>query len=98
MADIAWAAGLYEGEGHAYSHRRWPKSANVFRIDVTQKDHWVLERMRDLFGGTVYHSPSNICGTWQTSGARAKGVAYTFFSYLSPRRRTQIQAALTKVN
>ena len=88
--DIAWAAGIYEGEGcadGAYGKRR--------RIIVTQKDPWLLLRLKSLFGGKIVQAKVrqfNVC-RWIVDGPRAAGFALTIFTYLSPRRRGQIKKA-----
>ena len=46
---IAWAAGLFEGEGCISAN-------NVLRLQMTDKD--VVERFRDIIGfGKIYHYP-----------------------------------------
>jgi len=81
LLDIAWAAGVYEGEG----------TVNARNISIAQKDKWILIRLRSLFGGSVYDY-GNVCSAWQVSGARARGFALTIFSFLSPRRRLQLRS------
>jgi hypothetical protein len=96
MLDIAWAAGVYEGEGTVRSrHKR------TIEMSVAQKDVWLLERLRDLFGGTIYQSKSqNSRGTkytiafWNLYGTRARGFLMTIYSFLSPRRRDKIREVL----
>jgi hypothetical protein len=94
MLDIAWAAGIYEGEGSVHN-------TGGFKVAVAQKDPWLLRRLAQLFGGRVRERKPDSgrlgSGTqhyWVVGGARARGVAYTFYSFLSPRRRAQIRAAL----
>ena len=57
MLDIAWAAGIFEGEGSCspmriYNTKR-QKSWIVARAEVAQKDPWLCHRLRALFGGSV---------------------------------------------
>lgn len=88
MQDIYWAAGLFEGEGSIAKH------AIAF---VTQKDAWVLLRVRSLFGGTVggpYVWRTRTFYRWFAAGARGRGFLMTIYPLLSPRRRQQIRAAL----
>ena len=97
LQDIAWAAGIYEGEGHA---RFTGTLSNSTRVCVAQKDDWLLRRMQELFGGTIYRrravSPKNphACDFWYLSGSRARGFLMTIFTFLSPRRKTQAKEAL----
>ena len=99
--DIAWAAGIYEGEGYC-QHR--PKMTTTVR--VAQKDEWLCPKLRDLFGGSVrtyrarckpgsdefrtYHA-------WDVFGPRAIGFLMTIYKFLSPRRQAQIRVVLDAV-
>ena len=87
--DIAWAAGLYEGEGSCH-----PKGRVALTASVAQKDTYVLRRLIALFGGAI--STSKGMSSWQVSGARARGFLYTVFTFLSPRRRVQVRRALRR--
>jgi len=51
--DIAWAAGIFEGEGSCrakITDRGYIGSAIVI---VNQKKPWILQRLQALFGGTL---------------------------------------------
>ena len=95
--DIAWAAGIYEGEG-------WCAQDSKSRIKVGQKDPWLPERLRALFGGSVYmeHHSRISDGyhredpfyVWALSGARARGFLMSIYGLLSPRRKAYIARAL----
>ena len=88
--DIAWAAGVYEGEGCA-------SGKGPGTIMVTQQDTWILERLKALFGGSFYKTYNGSgCTNWVLCGARARGFALTIYAYLSPRRREQIRGFLEK--
>jgi hypothetical protein len=91
--DIAWAAGIFEGEGTC---PRRSKSNRTTTASVTQKDLWLLHRMQSLFGGTVrqYPQKEGTYGRWSCSGERARGFVMTIYTLMSPRRRAQIRAAL----
>ena len=88
LLDIAWAAGVYEGEGHA-------RFGETLQVVIVQKDRWLLERFITLFGGAIYgpHGHSG-CFNWYISGVRARGFLLTVFTFLSPRRRLQARRAL----
>lgn len=94
--DIAWAAGFYEGEGSVMFHWR------LVRVEIQQTQQWVLEKMRDLFGGTIYLRKKPVKGgrqvtwQWQIGGAHAAGVMMTLYSFLSPRRQYQVRDVLAK--
>ena len=51
--DIAWATGVFEGEGYIVLH---PKYKSV-RLGMTQSDLDILLRIQKIFGGTI--SPKN---------------------------------------
>lgn len=89
--DIAWAAGIYEGEGHISRCGKY--SCAMF---VSQKDTWILERLKNLFGGTIRtdNNRTSPISQWVIYGVRARGFAYTIFSFLSPRRRAQLRLYL----
>ena len=99
LLDIAWAAAIIEGEGHMARVGDGPKCEIV---TVTQKNLWVLERFREFFGGRIYASPRLSGGRavvpmWYTTGARARGIILTVFTFLSPQKRQQAIRALGHV-
>lgn len=91
--DIAWAAGIYEGEGSLATAKHSP---NHIQINVGQKERWLTDRLRDLFGGSVCERQMNgqPFYTWLVSGVRARGFLLTIYTFMSPRRQDQIQAAM----
>ena len=105
MLDIAWAAGIYEGEGTAngYAGRKRPHILAT-QVRIGQKNPWILHRCKELFGGhistSINNSPLNTdrlpitMYTWQISGARARGFLMTIYKFLSPRRKEQAKKAL----
>lgn len=88
MLDIAWAAGIFEGEGHV------SVSGTSLKVAVTQKDDWLPCRLRDLFGGLIYKHKARPINEWVVSGPRARGFIFTIFAFLSPRRKEQTRKAL----
>lgn len=96
LLDIAWAAGIYEGEGCVTRHKYGGG------VRVGQKEPWILHRLRALFGGHIggqfqHHTNAWSAGsrvnTWDLSGPRARGFLMTIYPFLSPHRRAQIRAA-----
>jgi hypothetical protein len=87
--DIAWAAGIFEGEGYT----GLTNECSV--VVISQKDPWLLLKLQRQFGGNV-QNPNNgsTCYRWGIYGARARGFLMTIFTYLSPRRRIQARKAL----
>jgi hypothetical protein len=89
MRDIAWAAGVYEGEGTCHANIR---RTNSITLSISQKDLWLLQRLKMLFGGEIYDARS--ISMWVLAGARARGFLMTIYALLSPRRQKQIRKAL----
>ena len=91
LMQIAWAAGIYEGEG---SCCRMSKTSQ--QVHLGQKDRWVVDRFRALFGGSIHEREMNgdPFYDWHIHGARARGFLMTMFTFLSPRRQDQVTACL----
>ncbi len=97
--DIAWLAGIFEGEGSAHNQKT---SGHIYPIvQISQKEPWILHRISAFFGGSVngpyvQHKEDGIASTyiyrWSTSGARARGILMTIYSLLSPHRQEQIRS------
>ena len=87
--DIAWAAGIYEGEGSCRTSR------GGVQIHIGQKDEWLCPKLKTLFGGTVAIVQMNgqPFYNWSLSGARARGFLMTIYMFLSPRRQEQVVRA-----
>lgn len=94
-ASIAWAAGLYEGEGHI---RGSPRGVYVV---VQMTDPEPLQRMHELFDGHFRgpiprgkHKPQYVwkLSDWENVQAFCSAVRL----WLSPRRITQMDDALAK--
>jgi hypothetical protein len=86
LLDIAWAAGIYEGEGHCTQDA----------IQIGQNDPWLLYRLQALFGGRVAPTGEQrgkpfVHYRWSASGPRGRGFAMTIYKFLSPRRQAQIR-------
>lgn len=90
LIDIAWAAGIYEGEGTC---RLCGKTKRGFMVSVTQKDPEILYRLRDWFGGSAR---DNGAGTgvhvWDICGDRARIFIALIYEYLAARRKEQVDA------
>ena len=86
--DIAWAAGIYEGEGCCNK-----TSLGTMRVIIGQKDFYILDKLKSLFGGSVSKTKQNF-HVWNLYSVRARGFLMTVFMFLSPRRREQIRIAL----
>ena len=88
-ADIAWISGIYEGEGWVVRVR-----PGLPAVSIGQKDRWMLDKARDLFGGSV--NVGKDFYTWHLHGSAARGFLMTIYSFLSPRRQEQVARSLGK--
>ena len=88
--DIAWAAGIYEGEGTC---RLCGKTKRGFMVQVSQKDPELLFWLRDWFGGSVGPIAKSGCRTWNICGDRARLFVAQIYGRLTLRRRDQVDAA-----
>jgi hypothetical protein len=90
--DIAWLAGLVEGEGNISINGR------SFTIRVKMTDRDVVERAADLLGAKLYpiapRSGRQALWLAQVKGATAAGWAMTLYPWLGVRRRQQVRDAL----
>ena len=101
LRDVAWAAGIYEGEGSISRNRNGGITAKL-----SQRDGWLPRRMLELFGGAAkeygpygpyaagFTRQAQTIWQWNLCGPRAWGFLLTIYAYLSPRRRSQIKKAL----
>jgi hypothetical protein len=87
VIDIAWSAGIFEGEGTVRMCGRGKRS---LAVAVVQKDPEILIRMREWFGGSVCGPNSNSVFVWNICGDRARIFVALIHSYLSARRKIQV--------
>jgi hypothetical protein len=94
--DIAWAAGIWEGEG-SVNYVNNGSTTPSFRVSVCQKDPEILYKLRSMFGGSILKprlEGGKTIHVWYLYTSRAHGFMLTLFSFLSTRRRIQIRKAL----
>ena len=87
--DIAWSAGIYEGEGCCRLCGRGKRS---FMASVAQKDPELLYRLRDWFGGSISQTKANgqVIHNWNICGDRARIFIALIYGYMTARRKSQI--------
>jgi len=86
--DIAWAAGIYEGEGTC---RLCGKTKRGFMAAVVQKDPELLYRLRDWFGGNVRGNGAEYTAyTWDVCGDYGRIFAALIYGFMTARRKSQI--------
>ena len=103
--ELFWAAGFLEGEGSFSSvyHQGNSRSAS-FIVNASQKVMDTLVMLQCFFGGNIRlvkrgannFLPSSEIYEWTVNGGRARGVAMTLYSLMSPRRKLQIRKMLDK--
>jgi hypothetical protein len=98
MTQVAWAAGLFEGEGYFGGD---PRNGHVYpHTALSSTDLDVLERFTKIIGvGKIRGPYKTIKGKkpiyrWQVTGAPAARVARMLFPFLLERRQKQISAAM----
>lgn len=95
MLDIAWAAGLYEGEGTISLEIGQKTGRPRFMVSVSQNEPEILLRLKAMFGGGVARTTVRATHhIWYLNGLRAHGFLLTIFSFLSRRRRDQVLRAI----
>lgn len=88
--DIAWTAGIYEGEGCADAPER------KTRVQISQKDPEILFRIREMFGGSITEvrvGTPHYCHVLKINGDRARLMLQLIYPYMSVRRKKQIDRA-----
>lgn len=98
--DIAWAAGLFEGEGTVFTanqlHRTSGKTYSYPRLELKMTDQDVVERFRSIVGcGSIHFKPKardhwKDAWCWQlTDAASCRRVVAAFWPYLGTRRKAK---------
>lgn len=90
-ADIAYAAGFYEGEGYVGMH------SGTLRVTMAQKYIEPLERIRTYFGGNIRPATRDGMFYLNLYGLRSWIFLRTIGPYLSPRRIDQANRAAAQV-
>ena len=104
LTEIAWLAGLLEGEGSFTLRRTGKGKYNTPAIDISLTDKDVLTRAAHLLGtqpsraykfknSKEHHKPHYAC---RLAGRRAVGWMMTLFSFLGERRRQRIMGVVVE--
>lgn len=104
--DVAYLAGLFEGEGTVYTelhywngrHERRLRLTPQFKLRINMTDLEPLQRVQVAFGGRM-HGPYRYGPAhhkpkwiWDADGKLAHTIAAAIYPMLSPRRQAQIDA------
>ena len=96
VKDIAWLAGLLEGEGNFISD---PKGS-LARIKLEMKDRDIVDRAAGLLGAKSVNSSKkknprhNTTYVCYVCGKQAAGWMLTLYSFLGKRRRRQVKRVI----
>lgn len=94
--EIAWAAGLFEGEGHCGLAPQRNRDLPTARMELSMTDRDVVERFARVIGyGTVHVNQRPTRNDkpvyrWSISGERAIEVALLLLPHLGTRRSKRI--------
>lgn len=98
--ELAWAAGLFDGEGHVrttFVQNKYP----VLRVEIAQKDRRVLDRFHKAVGclGKIYminrKAPKNPYFNLHTGKfEHAQAIIALLWTWLSPIKREQAKNAI----
>jgi hypothetical protein len=91
FSDLCWVAGFLDGEGCF-------RGSRTDMVEASQVDIWPLKRLQSFFGGSIRavsgKGKRQDFFLWRVWGGRARGVQFTLYSLMSPRRQAQIEFAL----
>jgi hypothetical protein len=98
--DVAWAAGLFEGEGCISVKRQGGRAYLVIALVTTDLD--VMERFHAIVGvGHVNQRPvrgHKMQWQWHAHSADARAVTTLFLPYLGERRLARLRGVIAEVD
>lgn len=97
--DLAWAAGLFDGEGSTSTLKAQRDKHIYLRASVAQKDRRVLDKFQKIVDcGKVYSQKSRIMHSWD---CYRQDEVYSFLEllwpYISEQKREQIFLAKERI-
>jgi hypothetical protein len=103
-AELAWLAGLFEGEGTIYAHKVGAR--HYAHLSITSTDYDVLEKVAALTGAKIYERPNDpsrigkrtIYNAAISKSGVALALAALMLPWLGERRRDQIAKTVALVN
>lgn len=87
---LSWIAGFLEGEGSFVGC----ESGGQITVSAVQLQREPLDRVQIALGGTIrpyVNKRGTLVYRWTINGSHAIGVAFTLYTFMSPRRREQIR-------
>jgi len=95
--EIAWAAGIFEGEGciHLHSPGTSPGTKRRAELTVAMKDRDVIERLQAILGGWVNPNAYRDMNVWREAGfERVQADIAMMWPWLGSRRRQRAKEVL----
>lgn len=67
--DLAYVAGLFDGEGCINLRPRSNTKKQTYELQVTlvSTNEWITQQLKFSFGGNVYYTPENFERNWKAS-------------------------------
>ena len=110
--DVAWAAGLFEGEGTCGAYygtfltkagERRPRKTAQAQLAIGMTDLEPLEKFKETFGFGSIHGPYEVSGGtkpaykyYVNKREHVQAILAAIYPWLSPRRREQVAQALAR--
>ncbi len=104
--DIAWFAGLFEGEGClGYYPDKRKGYTGTLRLYIESTDKDIIDRIEKMWGGKVWESnypskPAHYKPSWRWGLSRRKevrAIIAAIYPYLGERRRAKCDEVLIKI-
>lgn len=96
--EIAWLAGFFDGEGHISVRVKLSQRADGVKIQVTNTNHALLERVAEFTGvGYITTRPRQsekwrTTYDWHTTGGNAKTILSILLPWLIEKRDRAVEA------
>lgn len=98
--ELAWAAGLYDGEGCTYlrDNKKVNKCSASMVACITQKDRWVLDRFHNAVDGVgeIYWTSRRIHYYRALGISNVQHVLGLLWPYLSPYKQLQAKTVMAQ--
>lgn len=100
--DVAWAAGLFEGEGTIYGNKKPTRRNHKMALMVSSTDKDVVDRFQSIVGQGRVHGPYQFGGRkkplYQWVSGKFETIQFlvaVFWPWLGERRKAQAVAVLS---
>ena len=98
--EVAWFAGLFEGEGSLSRNRPNPNSS--WRMSLKMADRDIISRIKEIFGGKMYDEPHHHINPnhkdlflWQLSTQKEiSDIVIAIYPFMGKRRQAKMDEFL----